>query len=101
MIPRKNLIRAVKKAIGQPRYAIKAFGQRAKSFLNYHLKDGFSSYPETISLFLTFTGSGLHWFVISKRQDSDAILLRMACCWKNIQLQASLHKPLDGGIHLS
>ena len=28
------------------------FGHRAKSFLNYHFKDGFSSYPETISLFL-------------------------------------------------
>ena len=54
MIPRRNLIRAVKKAIGQPRYAMKAFGQRAKSFLNYHFKDGFSSYPETISLFLTY-----------------------------------------------
>ena len=54
MIPRRNLIRAVKKAIGQPRYAIKAFEQRTKSFLNYHLKDGFSSYPETISLFLTY-----------------------------------------------
>jgi len=47
-------LRAIKKAIGQPRYAIKAFEQRAKSFLNYHLKDGFSSYPETISLFLTY-----------------------------------------------
>ncbi|MBI2472115.1 MAG: radical SAM protein [Planctomycetes bacterium] len=54
MIPRRNLVRAVKKAIGQPRYAMKAFGQRAKSFLNYHFKDGFSSYPETISLFLTY-----------------------------------------------
>jgi len=32
IIPRRNLIRAVKKAIGQPRYAMKAFGQRAKSF---------------------------------------------------------------------
>jgi len=47
-------LRAIKKAISQPRYAVKAFGQRAKSFLNYHLKDGFSSYPETISLFLTY-----------------------------------------------
>lgn len=47
-------MRAIKKAISQPRYAVKAFGQRAKSFLNYHLKDGFSSYPETISLFLTY-----------------------------------------------
>lgn len=54
MIPRRNLTRALKKALGQPRYAIKAFEQRAKSFLNYHLKDGFSSYPETISLFLTY-----------------------------------------------
>ncbi|MBM4067029.1 MAG: radical SAM protein [Planctomycetes bacterium] len=54
MIPRRNLLRAIKKAISQPRYAVKAFGQRAKSFLNYHLKDGFSSYPETISLFLTY-----------------------------------------------
>ena len=54
MIPKRNLVVAVKKAIGQPRYAMKAFEQRAKSFLDYHFKDGFSSYPETISLFLTY-----------------------------------------------
>ncbi len=54
MIPRRNLLRALKKAIRQPRYAMKAFGQRARSFLNYHFKDGVSSYPETISLFLTY-----------------------------------------------
>ncbi|MBM2833846.1 MAG: hypothetical protein HW406_1007 [Candidatus Brocadiaceae bacterium] len=71
MIPRRNLLRAIKKAIGQPLYAIKAFEQREKSFLNYHFKDGFSSYPETILLFLTYRATydapyadnGGCWFV--------------------------------------
>ena len=54
MIPRRNLRTAVTKAIRQPRYAARAFWQRARSFLNYRFRDGFSSYPETISLFLTY-----------------------------------------------
>ncbi|MBU6391735.1 MAG: radical SAM protein [Planctomycetota bacterium] len=54
MIPKRNLFVAVRKAIKQPGYAMKAFKQRARSFLDYHWKDGFSSYPETISLFLTY-----------------------------------------------
>lgn len=54
MIPRRNLVSAVKKATRQPRYAMRAFKQRARSFLDYHFKNGFSSYPETISLFLTY-----------------------------------------------
>ncbi len=54
MIPRRNLATAIKKAIRQPRYAIKAFQQRARSFLDYHFRNGSSSYPETVSLFLTY-----------------------------------------------
>lgn len=54
MIPKRNLIGSLKKAIVQPRYAVRAFQQRARSFLTYYLRDGISSYPETISLFLTY-----------------------------------------------
>ncbi len=54
MIPRRNLRTALTKAIRQPRYAARAFWQRTRSFLDYRFRDGFSSYPETISLFLTY-----------------------------------------------
>ncbi|MEK7698793.1 MAG: hypothetical protein AAB332_00165, partial [Planctomycetota bacterium] len=54
MIPRRNLRTALTKAIRQPRYAMRAFWQRTRSFLDYRFRDGFSSYPETISLFLTY-----------------------------------------------
>lgn len=54
MIPVRNLPRLIKKAIGDPGYALRAFGQRSRSYLSYHLRRGYSAYPETISLFLTF-----------------------------------------------
>ena len=54
MIPKRNLIRAFKKAVRQPGYALEAFYKRSKSFLTYGLHDGKSAYPETISLFLTY-----------------------------------------------
>ncbi len=54
MIPRRNLLRAIKKALGQPGYAWRVFRQRLKSDLSYRFGDGRSAYPETISLFLTF-----------------------------------------------
>ncbi len=54
MLPRRNLIRNLKKAVEQPDYALQALAQRGKSFLTYHLQDGRSSYPETISCLLTY-----------------------------------------------
>lgn len=54
MVARKNLYRTFRKAILQPEYARHAFWKRAKSALSYHLFNGYSSPPETISLFLTY-----------------------------------------------
>ena len=54
MIPRRNLLRAFKKAFRQPAYAAAAFYKRFKSSLTYNLYSGYSAYPETISLFLTY-----------------------------------------------
>jgi radical SAM protein with 4Fe4S-binding SPASM domain len=54
MIPRRNIVRAVRKAVAQPAYAVEAFKKRLKSSLTYKLCNGYSAYPETISLFLTY-----------------------------------------------
>lgn len=54
MIPRRNLMRAARKAVTRPGYAIDAFGKRLKSSVTYKLCNGYSAYPETISLFLTY-----------------------------------------------
>ena len=54
MIPRRNLLRAVKKAFRQPAYGAGAFYKRLKSSLTYNFYNGYSAYPETISLFLTY-----------------------------------------------
>ena len=54
MVPRRNIARTIKKAMTQPGYAISAFYKRFRSFLTYHLYDGYSAPPETISLFLTY-----------------------------------------------
>ncbi len=54
MIARKNLLRNLRKALTQPGYAWRTGFKRLKSFSTYHLCDGFSAPPETISLFLTF-----------------------------------------------
>ena len=54
MIPRRNLGRALKKAVAQPGYAFSAFIKRARSAWSYRRDDGVSYWPETISLFLTF-----------------------------------------------
>jgi len=53
MIPRRNVLRALRKAIGQPGYALQALRMRLLSDLSYRFRDGLSAYPETISLFLT------------------------------------------------
>lgn len=54
MIPRKNLLRAFKKSISQPKYALGNLLRRLKAALFYRLYDGKSAWPETISLFLTY-----------------------------------------------
>ncbi|MDA0747914.1 MAG: radical SAM protein [bacterium] len=54
MIARKNLIRNFKKALTQPDYALRTGFKRLRSYASYHLRDGYSAPPETISLFLTF-----------------------------------------------
>jgi len=53
VIPGKNMKRVCKKAIIEPHYAWRAAQQRMKSLLTYHLFNGESALPETISLFLT------------------------------------------------
>ncbi|MBO8131065.1 MAG: radical SAM protein [Candidatus Marinimicrobia bacterium] len=54
MVPRKNLLRAIKKALAQPEYALINLFHRLMGVGFYHLSNGKSYYPETISLFLTF-----------------------------------------------
>lgn len=54
MIPKRNLMRALRKAVKQPTYAASAFYKRFKSFITYAFYNGHSAYPETISLFLTY-----------------------------------------------
>lgn len=54
MIPRRNILRAVRKAATRPGYAFDAFHKRLKSSVTYKLFNGYSAYPETISLFLTY-----------------------------------------------
>lgn len=54
MIAKKNLLRNIKKAVTQPDYAWRTAIKRLRSYGSYHLGDGYSAPPETISLFLTF-----------------------------------------------
>ncbi len=54
MIQFRNLKRNLAKSITQPGYAWKAFKQRLLSYLTYTIHDGYSYYPETIDLFLTY-----------------------------------------------
>lgn len=54
MIPVRNLKRALNKVISQPAYGWQAFKKRFLSYLTYKLFNGYSAYPETISLFLTY-----------------------------------------------
>ncbi len=54
MISRRNIGRLARKALADPRYAVRAFGQRLRGYLSYRRGDGRSAPPETISLFLTF-----------------------------------------------
>ena len=54
MIQLRNLKRNLSKAITQPGYALKALRQRLLSYLTYTIHDGYSNYPETVDLFLTY-----------------------------------------------
>ncbi|MBC8488344.1 MAG: radical SAM protein [Bacteroidetes bacterium] len=54
MIPKRNLKRALSKALSQPGYAVTAFRQRLKSYLSYKYKKGFAAPPETVSIFITY-----------------------------------------------
>lgn len=55
MIPLRNLKRVVYKSLEEPSYGLLALKRRFLSYLTYRLfNDGYSSYPETISLFLTY-----------------------------------------------
>jgi len=54
MIPLRNIKRALGKAISQPGYGWQAFRRRLLSYITYKLFNGYSAYPETISLFLTY-----------------------------------------------
>ena len=54
MIPRRNFLRALKKSIHQPGYAIQNLVKRTKAHLSYHFGNGKSSWPETISIFITY-----------------------------------------------
>ncbi len=54
MIARRNITKMVQKALSDPGYAWQAFHKRLRSALSYHLYDGRSAWPETISLFLTY-----------------------------------------------
>lgn len=50
----RNLKRDIRKFIREPGYALGVLGKRLSSKFSYHFLNGSSSYPETISLFLTF-----------------------------------------------
>ena len=54
MLARKNLLRNFRKALTQPGYAWRTGFKRLRSFSTYHLRNGYSAPPETLSLFLTF-----------------------------------------------
>lgn len=54
MFQLRNLKRNLIKAIRQPGYASRALRQRFFSYLTYRLFNGYSYYPETVDLFLTY-----------------------------------------------
>lgn len=54
MLPVKNMARNLHKLTVQPGYAWRAAAKRFKSYLSYKFFDGYSAYPETISLFLNY-----------------------------------------------
>jgi radical SAM protein with 4Fe4S-binding SPASM domain len=53
MLSLRNLRRFVSKALKQPGYAYRVFLKRLGAYAGYYLTDGYSGYPEAITLFLT------------------------------------------------
>ncbi|MFH1641137.1 MAG: radical SAM protein, partial [Candidatus Omnitrophota bacterium] len=54
MIPWRNLKRFFCKTLKQPQYALKVFTRRLRAYLAYLFGQGRSSFPEAITLFLTY-----------------------------------------------
>ena len=54
MIPRRNLVRAFKMALRDPGYAISAASRRFRSWMSYRFFSGWSAWPETITLYVTY-----------------------------------------------
>ena len=54
MIRRRNMARALKKAVRDPGYAAAAFRKRLGAYMMYRFGSGRSVMPETVSLFLTY-----------------------------------------------
>jgi len=54
MIPKRNLMRALKKSIKQPGYAIQNLSKRLKAHFAYSFGKGRAFMPETLSLFITY-----------------------------------------------
>ncbi|MCM8796423.1 MAG: radical SAM protein [Candidatus Omnitrophica bacterium] len=53
MIQRRNLKRFLGKSFTQPGYAFKVFTKRLRAYAAYRLRSGRSSYPESLTMFLT------------------------------------------------
>lgn len=53
MIPKRNIVRNIRKSFMQPGYAWRVFRHRLKSYLSYRLLRGYAAYPEALTLFLT------------------------------------------------
>ncbi len=54
MIPKRNIVRNINKSLKQPLYALSVLSKRFKSSMTYSFRNGYSAYPETISMFLTY-----------------------------------------------
>ena len=54
MLRLRNLSRSLRKALFEPRYALRVLWKRLVSYGTYRLRKGYSAYPETVSLFLTY-----------------------------------------------
>lgn len=91
MIPLRNINRAISKAISQPGYAWQAFRRRFLSYLTYKLSRGYSAYPETISLFLTYRCNLRckmcgQWGMVGSSKDYPTEMLREQLSIKEIEV---------------
>jgi radical SAM protein with 4Fe4S-binding SPASM domain len=90
MIPLRNIKRAIGKAISQPAYGWQAFRRRFLSYLTYKLFNGYSAYPETISLFLTYRCNLRckmcgQWGMVGSSKDYPPEMLREQLSLKEIE----------------